>query len=980
VTALVPLVGRHGVLADLTAALDRATGGRGGLLLVTGEPGVGKTRVAEELAATRGGVAVHWARCTGGQSGASLRPWAVLLRRLAADHGDVADLVHRRATLDALLTGVPAEQAPGWSLLAADLADALRLAAAHQPLLLVLDDLHDAQASTLRLLAELVADLRGAAVLVVGTARDSPFDWQGREALRAELLGQADRVPLGPLDAAEVGELLGTAADAQVVTSLLERTGGNALLVTEMARSLDGSAVPPSLRAIVRGRLDRLDPASRELLRAASVLGPRFRLDVLADTAELPLGVAGRQLGQAYAAGLADPVASGEARFTHELLRDAVYDELSPGERQHWHARAGLALEHLLARRRDVEPAQVAHHLLLAGPEHASRAAAHALAAARGAAGMGAYDDAVRWYDVALAGATDPLQRSGLRVESARAQRGCGDHAGARATLLRAASEVPTPELLAEVALALGSGPGGFEVDAGDGEQLDLLGRALAALPPEALALRASLTARLSVARSLVAPVADRVAQAHDAVDLARASGDPIALAGSLAALCDALAGPDHVAERLAHAGEIVALAGRDAEVELLGRRLRVVALLERGDRTEAEREQTAYALRAEAVRHPLYLWYVPLWQAMWALTAGRYDECLALNAQAAALGAGSENAYLLTTTQRWVCLAQAHDTAGLDELFGAVDPRSFGGTWAYVAVALSLVERGRREQAAEVFAPVAGQVLALPRDSEWLSTLAQACVVVDALGGHPLAPALHAALLPYRELFVVEGIGAAVRGPVEAFLARVAPDARRRAEHEAAAQEASGRFGLVGGGLPGVGIASARTARPSLRLEGDVWAVCFGGRDTRVRDSKGMRDLAALLAAPGREIGALDLYGPDAPLQHDTGEVLDRAARAAYTGRLRELGDGELPEREAAERDFLLAELGAAYGLGGRVRRTGSTGERARSAVTARLRETLRRLAALDPDLGRHLDRSVRTGTFCSYAPETPVAWDLTT
>jgi hypothetical protein len=163
-----------------------------------------------------------------------------------------------------------------------------------------------------------------------------------------------------------------------------------------------------------------------------------------------------------------------------------------------------------------------------------------------------------------------------------------------------------------------------------------------------------------------------------------------------------------------------------------------------------------------------------------------------------------------------------------------------------------------------------------------------------------------------------------------------------------------------------------------ALAREGDVWALSWRGRETRVKDSKGLRDLATLLSAPGKEVAALDLYG--GPTEHDTGEVLDATAREAYKRRLRQLEDAEsLSEPEAVERELLLEQLAGAYGLGGRVRRTGSSAEKARSAVTARVRDAVKRIAALDPELGRHLVHSVRTGTFCSYAPETPVAWRLT-
>ncbi|WP_219415833.1 hypothetical protein [Pseudonocardia nigra] len=145
------------------------------------------------------------------------------------------------------------------------------------------------------------------------------------------------------------------------------------------------------------------------------------------------------------------------------------------------------------------------------------------------------------------------------------------------------------------------------------------------------------------------------------------------------------------------------------------------------------------------------------------------------------------------------------------------------------------------------------------------------------------------------------------------------------------------------------------------------------------------MRDLAHLLARPGQEIAALDLAGVRGA---DLGEVSDARARSAYRARLAELdtelaeadtgGDVERSARAAAERDAPVAHLTAAYGLGGRARRAGDPGERARSAVTARIRDALRRIERAHPELGHHLDRSVRTGSFCAYQPEDPVSWQL--
>ncbi|MGB8649446.1 MAG: ATP-binding protein, partial [Mycobacteriales bacterium] len=244
-----PLVGREQVLAELGAVLDRARQGHGGLVLVSGEAGLGKTRVAEELSRTAVGFAAHWAWCRVEQTAGSLRTWSTLLRALAAGTAAVSERAASSPPLRALVAGTGGaalDPEVARAQLAGEVTEALRLAAATTPRLLVLDDLHDAQPSSLRLLADLAAELRGLPVVLLATARDT--GWEGRELVRAELLGQAHHLPLQPLGPEDVRALLPGAGSAQV-QEVLERTGGNALLVTEVARG--GAQVPPSLRAIV---------------------------------------------------------------------------------------------------------------------------------------------------------------------------------------------------------------------------------------------------------------------------------------------------------------------------------------------------------------------------------------------------------------------------------------------------------------------------------------------------------------------------------------------------------------------------------------------------------------------------------------------------------------------------------------------------------------------------------------------------------
>ncbi len=184
---------------------------------------------------------------------------------------------------------------------------------------------------------------------------------------------------------------------------------------------------------------------------------------------------------------------------------------------------------------------------------------------------------------------------------------------------------------------------------------------------------------------------------------------------------------------------------------------------------------------------------------------------------------------------------------------------------------------------------------------------------------------------------------------------------------------------------LEGIEAAASATRESNVfRREGDYWSVVFAGRTVRVRDLKGMRYLAQLLVHPGREFHVLDLVAAQTgqkPAPADAGELLDEQAKSAYRRRLAEIDDDieqaralEDANREAqadAERDFLVRELARAVGLGGRDRRAASASERARSSVTRAVRQAIARIGEHDSELGRHLDRTIRTGTYCAYVPE---------
>ncbi|MEV6975882.1 AAA family ATPase, partial [Kitasatospora sp. NPDC093806] len=1087
-----------------------------------------------------------------------------------------------------------------------DLAALLRTAAAEQPLLLVLDDVHEADASALQLLRELAAALHTAPVLLLATARDDDGAWRGRTAERAGLLRAGRVLPIGPLTEADVRALRAAAGAATPVRALLDRTGGEAFFVTELLRQGSGSgagggaALPTSVRAAVAARVAELPGECARTLGAAAVLGTRFDLDVLAEVAAVRLESLRDLLAPAAADGLLALVEPGCGAFRHDLMREAVYDTLTPAERAALHARAGTILATLAERGRTTGPAEAAHHLLLAGPEHAPHAVDLATHAAEQAATLLAFEAAAHWYTRALTAlaphpgptspapaltvgtptppspgaasreappgadasapllfdaetdlaspaaagpeagpalAAGPASTAAAAERSALARRaellvglgtvwlGAGERGQAREAFLAAAAparRAGRPDLLARAALGLGSGPAGFEVDLLDRAQIDLLteartrlldeGRSAvgpagprlpargegpraaapdphpslpdegphaaaadprpsplgegprvaataaphlpplgdrspadAHLPPLGdrpstapylpplddrsptdahLPLLAAVTARLSVAASQLASDRERLVLAEEAVHVARAAGDAAVLGYALSALCDARAGPADCAARRGWAEEIVALARSlpepDRELELLGRRLRLVALLELGRLADVDAEIRAYQAGARALDRPLYSWYVPLWRGMRALLEWRVEDCRAALAETEALGrrADSANAAVLAATQRWCLLAESggppEEVAALLDAVAALEAEP--GVWPRVTLALLAAQRGDLAEAGNRLAAVGPLLSGAPVDSEWLPMLAQVAETLALLGSSApdgatgLARTVYDALAPYAGLLVVEGIGAAVRGPVDRHLGLLAtvlgerPAAQRHFATALATAHALGAARLAERitheSAPAEPPATARSDGDQLFvLQGELWQIRFAGQEVRLPDSKGLRDLAVLLARPGTPVPALDLAttAPSAPSAlgaraddlhepADTGELIDATARAAYRHRLTELdreaadadaaGDAERSARIAVERDALVGQLAAAYGLGGRVRRTGSAAERARTAVTARIRTAIERIARAHPALGRHLVNAVHTGTLCVYRPEQPVRW----
>lgn len=974
-------VGRAGILDTLSGLLDDAETGGGGAAVLYGEAGIGKTRTLEEVArlAAERGLLVGWGHCTELDGVPPYWPWREVFRVLGVDPPAAPD--GRATVLDTLVSRLD------------DLAR-------DRPVLLCLEDMHWADADTRWLLRGVMEATAGRAVAVLATWRTAEPD-DGF----TDLPPRVRRIPLAPLvptlteDLAR--ELAGGDLADDAVQQAARQSGGNPFFVGELVRmhllgGAGGERVPRGVRDILARRLARLRSPTVDALTAAAVLGTEADLAVLAPTVGQPSADVRGVLEEAVRAGLVEPPGDrGAVRFVHAVVREVLLEEAGPARRAAVHAQAARALEKY---RPDADEALARHWAQAPGTDAEQRTVTHARAARDAARAASALEQAIVFAELVTDRVDDPEDLLVLGDLRARA----GDLAHAREDLLRAASRARHAgrvDVLARAALALSGGEGGFEVALNDDVQIQLLQEALRRLPPGGL--RARVLARQAVATSVTATPAERVAMARAGVREAEESGDDAALLHALAAYADMIGGPRHVADRRAVADRMLALAQGlgDANGELLARRFRLVALLEVGDFPAADGEIAAFDALAHRTQEPGHLWYPPLWRGMRALLAGRVADAEGYADQVDAIGirAQSRNALLLSTTlryaARWGRPEELTDVVAAVETYAAGIPPDV----PQIQVALTSMYAGMRdaEKTARYYRPLADAGFAtLPEDAEYLGSLMGAVDAATLLCDRVGSEVLVGLMEPYADLWIVDGIGGACWGVTAEWVARLADLLGRRGDAErfrAQAREAYRRTGAVGPLHRLDGDSRPPAGRfAQLRREARAWVVGWGDAETVLPDLKGLHDLATLVSRPGTPVPAVRLLaaGAGVALEPTTGsdEVLDERARSAYRTRLRELeddiadaradGDAGRTGRLEDEREFLLRELSAALGLGGRSRRLGDESERARKAVTMRLRDVVARLDGPLPALAKHLRAALRTGRVCAYEPEEPVSW----
>jgi tetratricopeptide (TPR) repeat protein len=933
----------------------------------------------------------------------------------------------------------------------------------------VLDDLHWADPASLAFLDFLAREVRGMRLLALGTYRDSEIEAHHpllrlpHDVHRLNLLGLSRR-DTGALIAATTGR----DSDPSVVETTYRRTGGNPFYVREVARHLDasGGEIPSTVREAVTAGLARLSEPTVRALSAASVAGPEFEVGVIARAIGEDTGVVRTLLDGAVKARVVVERRRlvGRYAFAHSLVREALSDELGPAERAELHGRIGEAIE-AVAGGEPARLAELAHHFLNGRPEDMARAIEYSTRAGEHALGQLRYADSVDHFARALELCEDEDLRLALSLSLGDAAVRAGEWPRATESFVAAADlarRLERPDELARAALGLGAGLGGFEVRLFDQRQIDLLEEALKCLPATDSSLRAWILARLAVALAFVGSQERRVELATAAVAMARRVSDPAALAYALSTYCDSIATPEHLEERLAASEEMVrhAQAAGDRELELLAHRFRVESLFQAGDISTVDAEIETFARLADVLRQPLSQWYVPLWRGARALMEGRFQDSERLARQALEMGerAHSQNARMMADyTQLTEAFRQEGRFEDMEVQWQRFVESSPGmaSVADWIAFALATVGQGNHAKARADLERLAasGMLTGLEGGGMWIVMTAFMAEVAAGVRSVAAAEILYEALLPFGPQLVICGVAGATYGSVWRQLALLADvlgrpaDAVEHFERAIEAHRAAGALPylahtqrefaavLLARGDPGdheraealldeaietyqrldmgpwleraMALKEPASERNDFRRDGDIWTLRFAGRAVRLKDSKGLRDIAHLLARPGSEVHCSELIAaaegsgtglrPSAREVDEAGlslvgaqgdELLDEQARKAYRARLVEL-QGDLDEAEASrdveraarartEMDLIAGELAAAYGLSGRPRKVGDPGERARKAVAERIRAAVDRVSEVHPALGRHLQNTIRTGTFCSYRPETPIDWKL--
>jgi class 3 adenylate cyclase/tetratricopeptide (TPR) repeat protein/tRNA A-37 threonylcarbamoyl transferase component Bud32 len=831
-------VGREKEVEHLRGALDDALAARGRLMMLVGEPGIGKTRTAQELTtyAQARGARVLVGRAYEGEGAPAYWPWVQVARaymegrpkdELKADMGpgavDIAQVIGEvRGVLPGPDFDEPANAADSEQArfrLFDSVTTFLRNAAKREPLVIVLDDLHWADTPSLLLLEFMARELGGARLLIIGTYRDVEL---GRKHPLSKVLAElareslVDRVLLRGLTQQDVARFIEMTASIRpperLVRTVHEETEGNPFFVSEIVSLLaseghleSGSAltdvlvtIPQGVREVVGRRLDRLSDQCNWVLSAACVLGRDFAIDVLAPvvcdeaadefpdrnaddlTRERLLEV----LDEAVSARVLQTADMGRYMFSHALVRESLYEELGVTRRVRLHRRVGETIENVFGGDSDQHLEQLAHHFLQA--QELDKAIDYSIHAAGRAMSLMAYEDGATLYDRALQaldlrGGVSGKQRAELLIALGDALARAGEGQRAKETFFRAAEaarSVGAQDQLARAALGVANK---LEIGLVEREIIELVEEALAGCGDEPSAARAELLASLAMA--LYFDSRERADElSAEAVEMARSAADEHVLAHALGARHFALWDPERLDERLAVSTELIEVAGKagDLDHKVEGRGLRLIDLLEMGDIRGADAEMEAYGREANELRQPNYLRIAAIRRSMRAILAGRFDEAERMFAETPTLDRAKRLLEPNTVQAGAVVLFELRRLQGrLSELRSAFETfsKEYPAVPAWrAALALVYSEVGATEDARHELRDLArDDIAALGRDANWLVGMVCISLTAIKLRERAIAATAYEQMLPYAERNVVVGGGWSCEGSASLYLGYLA-------------------------------------------------------------------------------------------------------------------------------------------------------------------------------------------------------------
>lgn len=807
-------VGREKEVAELRRGVGEALLGQGSLVLLVGEPGIGKTRTSEELItyASLRGMQTLLGRCYEGEGAPAYWPWIQIIRSYvhdaeaeqlsvemgtgAADIAQVVSEVKERFPNLPPLPELDPEQAR--FRLFDSVVTFLRNVSTRKPMLLVLDDMHWADKPSLLLLQFLTRELGGHRMMVLGTYRDVEL---GRHHPLSQSLAEmareshVRRILLRGLNEGDVARYIemssGMKPPSSLVGAVFKETEGNPFFVTETVRLLVSEGrldsalestswsvtIPQGVREVIGRRLDKLSEDCNKLLSRASVVGREFAMDVLERIDPVGEEKILELLEEALGARVILEVINhpGQYRFSHALVRETLYEELNTTRKVRLHRRTGEVLEEIYGDSPDRALPELAYHFFeSASAGDVEKAIDYSVRAANRAVAQLAHEEAVLHFDRALQALelkapVDLLRKCRLLIDLGTSATNSGDIAKARKVFPEAADlarEIGADDEFARAAL----GQGDVWTEAGfvNEDLMKLLREAWDRLEGDS-ALKARVIARLAEATRFSDLVGERELS-REAVETARRSGDSTALAQALYSRAISFGDPAMVRERMETASELIAAAelANNRNLQMLGYRVRISAFGELGRFAELEDDAVTYGKLATASRQPLYIWWTTMYSGMRALMDADLEKAEAVIRETLneGIAAHDPNAEFVLIPPRFLLARESGSFEGIQDHFDALvrqevsDFVIWRGSVSYYQLLTGdfpAVERSLPT----IFADIETDT----RDWGWCWWAYEVAEILAKFGATDPARKLYEKVLPFAEQVATPGYAAACYG-----------------------------------------------------------------------------------------------------------------------------------------------------------------------------------------------------------------------